>query len=211
MECPHCKTELAVIKKASGQYWECRECKGRLVSVAVLRRLVDQEHVDWIWAYGREGIGEQKRPCPKCKRLMFEISSSPDPKAPKLDVCRYCTFIWFDPEEFDGLSFLPKLDGESKKLLREMNASIIAYGAPGTAAPREKVYRNPLMEAREQLAIAQIKQIADEGTKYPDQWWKMVPAILGIPVKLSTRRTKTIPWLTWSMTLTICAVSIYAF
>lgn len=103
--CPHCHKRLVNIRNNYGQFWACPGCGGRMV---------DEENINWVWAQGREGKGQQKRSCPMCRRAMFEVSSGNAPTAPRLDVCRYCAYVWFDPDEFEELSFLPSLDQESR-------------------------------------------------------------------------------------------------
>jgi len=215
MPCPRCQTPMGIKSCGQGrQYLICPQCEGRLISVAVLRGIVDPEHVSWIWSMGREGVGEQKRPCPRCRRLMYEVPSAPEEDAPKLDVCRYCTLVWFDAGEFDRVDFLPKLSDEGRRTLREMNASIAQYGQPG-AAPRSRFARlDPMTEAKERLAVAKIKEIkrvADERSNYPDEWWKVGLAIIGVPVKLSGKESMRFPFITWILTFAVCAISIYSF
>jgi len=182
-----------------------------MVSIALLRRLVDEEHTNWIWAQGREGKGEQKRSCPMCRRSMFEVSSGKTPGAPKLDVCRFCTYVWFDPNEFDDLQFLPKLDMESRKSLREMNARFAGFGIPSVSTETLSRMRDPAQEAREALAIARVKAMGEESLDKPEEWWKMLPALLGIPVEISGHRIVGIPWVTWLLTAVATGISIFVF
>ena len=209
--CPNCNARLARVQNPHGIFWACPACEGRLVSVAVLRRVVNQEHVDWVWAQAREGKGEENRFCPLCHRLMLEVSSGSSPNAPKLDVCRFCTYVWFDPEEFDELTVLPKLDQTSTRTLRQWNAPITAYGVPRISPREQDRARDPAQEAREALAIGRVKQMAEDAQDKPEEWWKMIPAFLGIPVEISGHKIEKVPYVTWLLAAAVSAVSIFAF
>ena len=209
--CPHCNGRLVRTKNQFGQFWVCFKCEGRLVSIALLKRLVDNEHVNWVWAQGREGKGKQNRRCPMCQRLMYEVPSGSSPKAPLLDVCRYCTYVWFDPEEFDELAMLPKLSRETIRTLRTANAPVMAHGVPRISAEKAASMRDPEQRAKEMLAIARIKQIADQSRDKPEEAWKMIPAFLGIPVEITGHKIRAIPWVTWFLALTATVVSIIGF
>ena len=209
--CPNCSESLARAQNPHGIFWTCPACEGRLVSVAVLRRIVEQEHVDWVWAQAREGKGVENRFCPLCHRLMMEVPSGSSPAAPKLDVCKFCTYVWFDPEEFEELAVMPKLDRASAKTLREMNAPITAYGVPRVSSRAAAACRDPAQEAREALAIARVKQMTEDAQDKPEEWWKMIPAFLGIPVEISGHKIERVPYVTWLLAAAVSGASIFAF
>ena len=207
--CPHCQGILTESREDADIFWKCHGCGGRLASVAHLRRTADQERVDLVWALGREGQGAQKHSCPKCRSLMFEVPSTPDPASPRLQVCRNCTLVWFD-HLFTDSGYLPSLSPEEMNKVREINASIKTYGVPG-ATRRPVQFRNPEMEARERMAVELIKKYKEDHSKYPDEWWKIVIATLGIPVELSDRETVRLPIMTWLVAIVVSIVSIYSF
>ncbi|MBN1900870.1 rhomboid family intramembrane serine protease [Candidatus Sumerlaeota bacterium] len=209
--CPHCNKRLINARNDYGQFWACPDCGGRMVSIALLRRMIDNENVGWIWAQGREGKGEQKRPCPLCRRPMIEVKSGNAPSAPNLDVCRFCSYAWFDPDEFEALRFLPALDQDSRKSLREMNAGINAFGVPRVSPKTLSGMRDPAEEVREKFAIAKIKALQEQSRDKPDEWWKMIPAFLGIPVEISGHKIYNIPWITWLLAALATGISIFAF
>jgi len=207
--CPHCMIELSPSRNEHGKFFLCSGCGGRLVSIAYLRGFADPDQLDWVWAQGREGKGEQKTPCPRCNRPMFCAQTTTDPEGLKLDVCRYCALVWFAPGKYKEPGAFAPLSPEEKNAVCEMNKSIKAYGLPGgKALPK---VRNPEAEARERLAVDQIKKIAEDGAKYPDELWKVIIAYLGIPVELSDHETKKLPLVTWFLTLAVCVISILSF
>lgn len=72
-------------------------------------------------------------------------------------------------------------------------------------------------EARERLALLELDAIReaargdDWGQDAPDEWWHLVPALLGMPVEQDVERPHQMPWMTWSIALLISVVSVMAF
>jgi membrane associated rhomboid family serine protease/Zn-finger nucleic acid-binding protein len=111
-----------------------------------------------------------------------------------LDVCSRCEIIWIDPSEFEQL-------------------------------PEKEPYRNPdddlPPEAKEALAMRMIelqeervnKSIGGSGAtaEAPDEFWKIIPAFLGMPVEKDVAPVKNIPFITWGITLFCIVVYIFTF
>ena len=119
---------------------------------------------------------------------MIEVDLS-DQTNLNVDVCRNCHFVWFDSGEVDHL---------------------VARPMPPSAPQIPQ-------EAREILALAKVKQLAEEarGSDFdsvpPDEWWKRIAAFLGMPVEFETAAQARKPWATWLVCLTIIAASTFAF
>lgn len=119
---------------------------------------------------------------------MVEVATSSNGADIRLDVCRACYFVWFDPVEFEQLPQLPQPVAEPE--LPE--------------------------KAREALAIAKAQAIAQQaqpmrGEAAPDEFWKYLPAIFGMPVEYDQPSFGQIPWMTWAITAFIVAFSIRTF
>ncbi|MBN1900871.1 rhomboid family intramembrane serine protease, partial [Candidatus Sumerlaeota bacterium] len=59
-----------------------------------------------------------------------------------------------------------------------------------------------------------IKDIPDQvraGQMVPDEWWEMIPAYLGLPVRITAHEINCMPWMTWALTALTCLVSIVSF
>ncbi len=119
---------------------------------------------------------------------MREVPISGTTGAPRVDVCRRCEFLWFDPSEFEQL--------------------------PSRPAPEEP----PLSEqAQEILATAKAQAIAERArggeysTEPPDELWKYLPALLGMPVEYDVSTFRQLPWMTWALVAFITGVSIAAW
>jgi membrane associated rhomboid family serine protease len=78
-----------------------------------------------------------------------------------LDVCRKCEFVWFDPSEFESVPRAPVVPVKEERPLPQA--------------------------AREALAMYRVQKIAEESrsnaTDSPDEWWKVLPALLRLPVE----------------------------
>jgi membrane associated rhomboid family serine protease len=96
----------------------------------------------------------------------------------RLDLCRRCQFVWFDPREFEELS-----------------------------RPEPHEVTLPL-EARERVAVAQMEhqeqwrrqqEEREMAGLPPDEPWKWIPAMLGLPVKDEAESLGCWPWVTWGL------------
>jgi membrane associated rhomboid family serine protease len=107
---------------------------------------------------------------------------------PRLDVCRLCQLIWFDPGEAAACPPPPP-------------------PAPTPALPRE---------AREALAMLKVELIAERareegaGEDGPAQWWKVIPAAAGLPVEYEAASLARRPLATWATAAVIAAASMLA-
>lgn len=187
--CPKCRTELTKYMGEQGVFWECASCGGRTATVAFLRKMVPRQVVNAIWRTARSGEHEKKRRCPSCGRRMPEIPVLVDPEAVHIDVCPLCQFIWFDPAEYERLPAL-----------------------------REKPQAEPTLSANAREKIAEIEirkwdeRYGDEfDSEVPEEWWKIILGMLGMPVEHETKSVFQIPYATWSVGAAILAISLIAF
>lgn len=114
---------------------------------------------------------------------MREVPVSAPGETFHVEVCRPCQFIWFDVAEFEAL--------------------------PPAPPPAEDVLPQA---AREQLALWRVQQLAERAQREnfaeegPDEPWKAIPAVLGLPVEVDNPITR-LPWLTWGLAMALIAVS----
>jgi membrane associated rhomboid family serine protease len=206
--CPHCDAGLCPAQNEYGKYYVCRKCEGRLVPVSLLLQIIDEEHVDWFWGLGRRGFGDKKRPCPVCQKYMYEVPAGPHAHASNLDVCRECSLVWFDPPEYQEVISLPKIEKEDLKYV-EMLRSV-----PASEEKMRSCHIDPRAEGDIILAMEKIKDIPGkvrEGQLVPDEWWKMIPVCLGLPVRITTHEINCMPWMTWGLAALTCLISIVSF
>ncbi len=135
--CPSCSRPLHKITTDLGVLWACEFCKGRAVTVALLRRQVDRDFMNRLWQDVRStprGNHLGGRLCPACRNPMLQIGADGVGERFQIDACKTCQFLWFDESETAQLPILspnasaePELDAKAReavalakvKLLRE--------------------------------------------------------------------------------------------
>lgn len=188
--CPNCKVRLVKSRADVGVLWVCPSCGGRSMTVSLLRKKISRDTVNALWQVARAGEHPHKRRCPACDKAMVEIPVPGRSHIQYIDVCKTCLLIWFDPREYESLP------GIQIKPLPEDSLS---------------------QDVREKLAIRQLEAIrkkalgSDWGGDMPDEGWKHIPALLGMPVEYEAGYFERLPWLTWLLALVVTTVSILAF
>lgn len=188
--CPNCSVPLLKTQATVGMLWVCPSCDGRAAAFPLLRRKVPNSVVNKLWMTARAAGYSSARHCPVCNRVMAEIPASLEHQTERLDVCTACQFIWFDHGEYESLPVITRQPDFEEQLPQE---------------------------AREKLAIIQLEKIREDargkdwGEDSPDEWWKWIPGLLGMPVEYETADVIRIPWLTWSLAFATFVVSVSAF
>ncbi|RME95262.1 MAG: hypothetical protein D6766_03810, partial [Verrucomicrobia bacterium] len=160
--CPHCQQSLDKHPLPQGVGWACRRCGGLAVNSAVLRKTIPGQLYGQLWMGTFPGSGQQRN-CPSCHQPMREVGAPAGPGTLLVDVCKRCQLFWFDWGEFDAMPRRPR---------------------PQPAPDPEK---NLPLEARQQLAIAKVKAMAEEAAREPLELhatdWRILPGLLGLPVE----------------------------
>ncbi len=185
-QCPGCNKALNRSKTSVGFFWHCPECRGRAVTLPVLRQTHVREYVNQIWRYAREGQGVRRRPCPACRELMMDVPIVHGETAHWLDVCTRCLIIWFDTREYED--------------------------SPAVKAVAGRTDLSP--KARQALAIQEVKTRAARSQTESgpiESWWEVIPAILGLPVEVDVAPVRRAPWATWTVAGVVIVMSLLAF
>lgn len=93
--------------------------------------------------------------------------------------------IWFDAGKFEQLP-----EG--------------AVDTPETAMLRA-------LENEAKWKIEQRQQAQGVSSEPPDEWWKWIPAFLGMPVKYDTPDMPQRPWVLWALSAIVTVTSVAAF
>lgn len=182
--CPKCRRRLVRTKTNHGVFFVCRACQGRAVSLSVVRRMAGREPAKTLWREAVVGETQEGVGCPVCQRAMAEVRLRVGGMRVPLDVCTGCHFVWFDPEEMEKLPEVPP--------------------------PAEEEALPP--EARERLAVAQVEAVAEQAERDddallgPEEKWKWIPGLLGMPVECGVAAVKGWPWLTWGLAAALVGV-----
>ena len=167
--CPNCRKRLVRAKTPHGFCYVCPGCRGRAAALTVLRRAIGPEPVRKFWREAQGKRASSGKKCPVCEKWMRAIPVSAGGREFPLDVCARCQFIWFDREEFDRFP-------------------------PAPPPPQEKPERELPEKVREQIALSrlEVEKLRDsieepdeaDGTNAPDDPWKWIPGLLGMPVEV---------------------------
>jgi len=191
--CPDCGSGLTRKPDKVGIFWVCQDCGGRAVSVALLRKTIGADRVKAIWSQAIRVPADDGKSCPICSRAMAQVTMGLAGSGLDLDVCKRCEFVWFDPTEYESIPPPP----------------------PKPKDPCEVDEKDLPQAAREALALYRVQQIAEqaraEEDATPDEGWKTVPAIFGLPVEMDSDPLTHLPLATLSLSLLIVAVSIWGF
>jgi Zn-finger nucleic acid-binding protein len=157
--CPRCNVPLKDVRTSACVFYSCDFCGGRAVTIELLRKRFTPESINPLWLHAMRGEGQIGLPCPSCRQPMIGIALSVRAEI-NVDVCQHCHFIWFDAHEVEML------------------------------VPRQPdpVTSELPKEAREMLTLAEVERLAQkaEGPDFdsaaPEESWKQVAALLGMPV-----------------------------
>ena len=193
--CPNCESRLSRSVGEQGVIWTCPSCRGHAVGLALLRRLVERHEINCLWQAARHNKTPGLRCCPACENPMVEISARPEPGSFKLDVCVPCEFFWFDTHEFESMPVAePELSEDEAKSARPLPQA-----------------------AREAIALAEMERIREQtqgeefGSEPPDEWWKFIPGLLGLPIEYENNGLHQLPWATWGLAALTILISLFAF
>lgn len=161
------------------------------MGLGLLRKTGDVTMVTRLWV-AAHGSASHGRPCPLCGKPMREVTI-PQAQLPPLDACMACQLVWFDPKEYEAFPARP---------------------APPPPAARETL--DPQQEARQALAIEQVKAMSAlreeaESSGPPRNFWKLLAGLFGMPVKEGQELLHRPPWATWTLAALVTLVSCAAF
>ncbi len=181
--CPLCQREFETVRHREGIYYRCPGCGGRTVTVPQVRRTAGDRFATMLLRQINQAANPSARVCPFCSRPMKQFRIS----APELtlDACRRCGAVWFDPAEFEHV--------------------------PQCAVqPDQEI----ISRTREAIALKRIEHIARverEANPCPEESWKWIPALLGMPVELEEPPRTCRPVATWSLAAAMVLVSVFSF
>jgi membrane associated rhomboid family serine protease len=142
-----------------------------------------------LWGLAVKDAASSTRECPGCGAGMAEVPTIAAPGSPgavRLDVCRSCQLVWFDPQEYDAWLKAP------------LDAAGVAH------LPQET--RWALAKARlDQPREAAFSEAPDE-----DLGWLKLLCLLGVPVEIDAPKLRSPPWITWTLAA-ILILSFFAF
>jgi Zn-finger nucleic acid-binding protein len=101
MLCPRCGKPLDLEKHAHGGLWRCPQCSGVAANLTVLRRQLEEDVVRDFWRKAADAGAPSERKCPSCSRPLREFVARHEDQSLRLDLCKQCQLMWFDPGELE--------------------------------------------------------------------------------------------------------------
>lgn len=169
-----------------GVLWRCPQCRGASSMISTMRTYVPREMVNSFWNAARNQPFARNRICPSCRQPMAEVPVSGESFA--IDVCTRCGFVWFDSGEYQQLPKTPEEVPPVRKTL-----------------PPEITQRMALSD------VERLREAAHIEKSVPDETWKYIPALLGVPVEFDSETVHTFPAVTLSLMMLIAGVSLLGF
>lgn len=184
--CPACRTALTRMRGRGEVFWQCEACGGRSSTLSLMRKMVPAYLVNDLWQRVRNYEYPMLRRCSCCPAKMEQVPVQVPSGEMLLDVCSRCHFIWLDAGEIDAL-------------------------------PVENYHRHAAAElpekAREHLATWKLSQLEERGriessSDGPDEFWKYIPGLFGLPVEVEAYCDVAGAWITWG---TVALIVLTAF
>lgn len=182
--CPLCLVQLRTVRQRKGIYFYCDQCSGRAVTIPQVRRAGGNRFATTLLRQMKASQASSQRHCPFCTRQM-RLLASQEPSL-ELDACRPCNVIWFDPTEFESVPEQSVIPPEK---------------LPQRAAEMVALHRIELMKELEDA----------DPCAPPEETWKWLPGVFGMPVEMSGMQVSGRPWFTWGLAIAIALVSLLAF
>ncbi len=101
MLCPRCGKPLNLEKHLHGGLWRCPQCSGVAANLTVLRRQLAEDVVRDFWRKAMDASEPSPHKCPSCSRALREFVARHEDQSLRLDLCRQCQMMWFDPGELE--------------------------------------------------------------------------------------------------------------
>ena len=186
VNCPKCGVPTERRTGHDGLIWSCPQCWGASSMIFTLRKTIPRDVVNSLWNAAKSGHYPQNRPCPACSHRMAEVPVGGDSFS--IDICPACAFVWFDSGEYQLLPRQPKEDHSKGEML------------------------SPELAQRYALhKVEHIRQRARREKASPDEAWKYIPALLGVPVEFDCEPVRCLPVVTWALLAVVSFVSLLGF
>ena len=189
--CPRCKNRLVRTQTPDGLFFVCPNCRGRAVGLSVVRKLKRRGELKELWGRVSQGEGSRGVGCPICRKPMVDVPVPVESRQVRLDVCRSCQFIWFDPDELEQLPARPRQASEEERLPEKV---------------REQMAMRDIELVARKERLDDLSTMAGGGELTPDEPWQWIPGVLGLPVECAGNPVGIFPWVTWGLAAVLVAV-----
>ena len=161
-----------------GVAWSCTRCDGRTATFGLLRKGLEDHTLRGLVERASAPDAATGVRCPSCLKDMKAVTLRTPDGYQELDVCRPCTFVWFDPGEYIATTSL-------------------ALPPP---LPKDLPDREPLRDPRAIEAVARMHTERKEAERaFPKEGWKWLPGLLGMPVEFDDGEPAATPVFTYTL------------
>lgn len=167
--CPRCSVRLVPARKLGTCVWECASCRGRLATVAALRRAFDAAAVRAIWESARGRDTQPGVRCPGCRRAMRAADVRFGGDVSEVDACTGCQFVWLDADEH---ARLPRAQPRERELSTAARAAVAR-----AELARSRLARPPSGAFRQLGAVFGLPVLADDR---PYRTWPLLTWTLAL-------------------------------
>jgi membrane associated rhomboid family serine protease/Zn-finger nucleic acid-binding protein len=200
--CPKCYKRLCKATTEAGLVMVCSQCGGRAMGLSVLRKALPKPYASALWMGTKKRMADRGQRCPICRKTMNEVPLPVDGQTVALDICVGCQFVWFDGSEYERFPKQPpKIEEDPREQIPEKAREAMAMAELQLEKRRQR--------AKRAADGCLGHNVFDENA--PDDDWKHLPAILGLPVEYETNPISRIPWATWGLALLLAAVYALTF
>lgn len=186
--CPLTSAKLRSAYARGAYIWYSPDNGGRLITFAAAKKIMGEDSARELWLRSEvKSLGTSWKKCPSCSRGMRIVQAPQWAGAYEVDVCRSCHLIWLDKTDFPAVPIPEDL------LTHYGDASLV-----GAVAKNQS-----------EILIAYDKKenpsIIGDG---PDDLWKCLPAVMGMPVEMDDSRKDGFGWMTWSLALLMFVIHL---
>lgn len=101
--CPRCSVPLSHNRVKGVINWQCSQCHGVFVNLAVLRKMTKPAVADKFWRIAAKEGTPSTSNCPSCRGGMLKARVATGGATITLDLCLRCQAAWFDHQTIQGL------------------------------------------------------------------------------------------------------------
>ncbi|MGM0487757.1 MAG: rhomboid family intramembrane serine protease [Planctomycetota bacterium] len=156
-----------------------------------MRKLKRRGELKELWGRVVQGEGSPGVACPICRRTTLDVAVPVEAQQVRLDVCKSCQFIWFDPKELEQLPSPPREMNDDERLPEEV---------------REQMAMRDIQLDAQRERFKDISTVSGGGELTPDEPWQWIPGVLGLPVECGGNPVRVFPWVTWGLAAVLIAV-----
>ena len=131
--------------------------------------------------------------CPSCLKSMREVTLRTPDGYQEIDVCKPCTFVWFDPGEYAAMG----------------GPAPTTPDKPAVDLAQEPIRDPKAIEAVARFKLQELQEKREQERIHPNEGWKWLPGLLGMPVEFDDHEPASVPIVTYVLITVVTLISSY--